>query len=533
MNSRGRTPRMARFLLYRGDEHLLEVPVRDGRTLIGRGDNCDVLVPGDSVSRTHCVITAQDGAFQVQDRSRHGTFLNGERLTRRSPLAIGDRLQIGGFALQLSDAVEQGATVSTRASGRPAQELLSTEAARVLVLVITEGPGQGRRIPITRTRTMLGSSGLDLGDDQLQARHAELQIVRGRPLLKPLDGAVFVDAERVQSALPVYVNEPIRVGRTHFRLEHELDTSIPEANRFGDMVGESEVMRQTFGMLRRMAAHNAPVLLLGESGTGKELAARGLHQESPRAPARFVAVNCGAIAENLFESELFGHVKGSFTGATQTYQGAFERADGGTLFLDEVGELPEPAQAKLLRALESGEIRKVGGSEVTYPDVRVVAATNRNLQEAVAEGSFRADLFFRLAVLAVRLPPLRERPEDLASLARTLAKRLGNDVWISDEAIKLLQQHEFPGNGRELRNVLTRAYVLGGSLITPQTLSFSPWSYELRPDTSPDRLEDAEKRVLLEALTRARGNRSKVARELGIARSTLHYKLQRFGLLDD
>ncbi len=523
---------MPRFLLSRGDEHLLDVSLRDGRTLIGRGDNCDVLVPGEAVSRTHCVVTGRGDGFEVQDRSRHGTLLNGQRLSGRQPLQVGDRLGIGPFTLELRESQDDQATASTRACGRPAQELLTSDAARHLVLVVTEGPGQGRRVPLTRLRTLIGGLGTDLGDEALQPRHAEVQLVRGRALLKPLDGAVYVDAERVQATMPVYVNEPIRLGQTHFRLEHEIDTSAPEATRFGEMVGDSEIMRRTFGVLRRMAAHNAPVLLLGESGTGKELAARGLHDGSPRAGAPFVAVNCGAIAENLFESELFGHVKGSFTGATQTREGAFERANGGTLFLDEVGELPEAAQAKLLRALESGEIRKVGGATVTYPDVRVVAATNRNLQDSIAEGRFRSDLFFRLAVLAVRLPPLRERPDDLATLARAIGKRLDRDLWISDDAIRMLQQHDFPGNGRELRNILTRALVLGGTVVTPQTLSFSPWSYELRPDTSPDRLEDAEKRVLIEALSRARGNRSKVARDLGIARSTLHYKLQRFGLLD-
>jgi two-component system response regulator HydG len=314
------------------------------------------------------------------------------------------------------------------------------------------------------------------------------------------------------------------------RVDWETGVSSPTAERFGEMVGTSEAMRNAFGLLRRMAAHHAPVLLIGESGTGKELAARGLHDASPRAATRFVAVNCGAITPTLFESELFGHEKGAFTGASERRDGAFQRADGGTLFLDEIGELPGEAQAKLLRALETGEVRRVGGSDPTFPDVRIVAATNRRLHEAARDGEFRSDLYFRLAVLAVRLPALRERPEDIPAMAQAIAQRIHNQMRITPEAITALQGYSWPGNARELRNVLTRAFVLTGPVVEPGHLIFSPLDADPTPETPRRSIEEAERAVVTDALRRAKDNRTVAAKLLGIPRSSLLYKLKRWGI---
>jgi DNA-binding NtrC family response regulator len=283
--------------------------------------------------------------------------------------------------------------------------------------------------------------------------------------------------------------------------------------------------------LERMAKHTAPVLLLGESGTGKELAARGLHTEGSRRSGPFVAINCGAISEKLLESELFGHEKGAFTDAKTRKDGAFHRADHGTLFLDEIGEMPLAAQTKLLRTLETGEVCRVGGSGPSYPDVRVVAATNRDLEEEVRAGRFREDLFFRLAVLGLRIPPLRERKEDFPSLVRVLCEKLGPNIKVSEEALFVLEGHTFPGNVRELRNVLTRAFVLGGPQIDASTIRFSPWATPPGTlDHSADVLHSTERSILREAFQRFDGNRSAMARELGVPRTTLHYKLRRFGI---
>jgi two-component system response regulator PilR (NtrC family) len=309
--------------------------------------------------------------------------------------------------------------------------------------------------------------------------------------------------------------------------------STVEPRRFGKMVASSERMGSVFASLQRMARHKAPVLLVGESGTGKELAARGLHQEGPRRSGPFVAVNCGAISPNLVESELFGHEKGAFTGAEARRMGAFQKAHKGTLFLDEIGEMPLDAQAKLLRCLESGEVRPVGSDSCTTPDVRVVAATNRPLHEDMERGAFRADLFFRLAVLVIRLPALRECPEDLPCVAESICTQLGDDVQIQPDAMVCLQAHPFPGNYRELRNVLTRAVVMGGPVITPSSLVLTPFAPETETETGPTgraRVRTVERGMLTDSLRRNKGNRSAVARELGMPRSTLHYKLHRHGL---
>jgi transcriptional regulator with PAS, ATPase and Fis domain len=290
-------------------------------------------------------------------------------------------------------------------------------------------------------------------------------------------------------------------------------------------------MKRLFGVLRRVSGHHYPVLVVGESGTGKELVARGIHEHSPRAERRFIAVNCGAIPAPLFESELFGYEKGAFTGADRQKDGVFHDADGGTLFLDEVGELPEDAQAKLLRVLETGEVRRVGGTEVRHPDVRIVAATNRDLTKAVAAGGFREDLFFRLAVLSVEVPPLRERTEDIAILAQSLCARLHPDAAVSSEALEVLIRHAWPGNVRELRNVLTRAYVMGGPGIEVSSLSF----HQLSSSSEPEPLvqlafvDNAERAYIAQVIRRNGGNRSAAARELGMARSTLLYKLRKYG----
>ncbi|MCB9760571.1 MAG: sigma 54-interacting transcriptional regulator [Alphaproteobacteria bacterium] len=538
---------MPRLVFMRGQTRLLEYKVHPGRTMIGRADNCDLVVPGETVSRTHCVITGREGAWTLRDRSRHGTQLNGRPIQDDAPLKDGDVIGVGGYALRFSEAADAASrpTLSTRAAGHvPAEQLVASDdqlTVKRLVLVVDEGPAAGERHLLTRSQQEIGGPGsrVALGDPELAHNHLTIQVNRGRAILIPGRGPVVVDGERVTAALPVFVDEPVVAGQTVFHLAHELAVERPEADSFGTMVGASAAFRGIFGVLRRVSLFDAAaVLLQGESGTGKELAARGLHDEGPRASGPFVAVNCGAIAETLFESELFGHERGAFTGAERRTDGAFQAADGGTLFLDEIGELPESAQAKLLRALESGEVRRVGGTRVSYPDVRVVAATNRDLEEEVKAGRFRADLYFRLAVIVVKLPPLRERPEDLPIIAMAIASRLGQDVSIMPDALEALRRHSFPGNARELRNVLTRALVMGGPRISASAISFTPWSFEHLPTAADPAsgggvtLETTQRMLIQDAMRRHSGNRSAVARELGVARSTLASRIRSYGLED-
>ncbi len=506
------------------------------RTRIGRTDDCDVMLPDEQVSRSHCMIDQTGDGWQVVDRSRNGTFLNGERVTR-ARLNHGDRLRVGPFVAVVD--LEAGEAPAPTERGAPLdrrdEEVIDASDGLALAeatLLVTDGPGVGHRYRLKGARVGVGGFGsrVVLPDPVLLKDHVRVRLIYGRTLLEPGEGAAFLGPGRVRDILPLYPGEECRVGNTTFTVEWVTRRDDSRAQEFGELVARSDAMCSAFGMLRRMAAHHAPVLLIGESGTGKELAAHALHGASPRADGPFVALNCGAITPTLFESELFGHEKGAFTGATERRDGAFQRADKGTLFLDEVGELPEEAQAKLLRALESGEVRRVGAATPTWPDARIVAATNRNLAEAVKQGKFRGDLYFRLAVLAVRLPPLRERPEDIPAIAEAVVKRLHPTLSLAPDAVDLLTRHPWPGNARELRNVLTRAWVLGGEAhIAARHIAFDPLD-ERAQAVAPKQVEDDERELIEEALRRHGGNRSQAARTLGMARSTLLYKLRRWGL---
>lgn len=302
-----------------------------------------------------------------------------------------------------------------------------------------------------------------------------------------------------------------------------------------ELIGQSAEIEQVRRLIAKVAPTDSTVLVVGETGTGKELVARALHDQSLRAEMPFVPINCGALPENLIESELFGHRKGAFTGAEEHRVGLFEVANGGTLLLDEIGELPRAMQAKLLRFLESGEIRRVGDNESFTCDVRVVCATNRDLGQMVAEGEFREDLWFRVNTFEIPLPPLRERLTDIGLLARHLAARFGaparpDDQIFTSEAISALEEHTWPGNVRELANVIEHAMILcDGEPISPEHLprrftSRRMPTLNLKP-TAPSTLHELEMQAIHDALDRHQGNKPKAAEELGISLKTLYNKL--------
>jgi transcriptional regulator with PAS, ATPase and Fis domain len=299
-------------------------------------------------------------------------------------------------------------------------------------------------------------------------------------------------------------------------------------------------MQEVYRLIEMAAPSPAPVLILGETGTGKELAARTIHQLSSRSKGPFVAVNCSAIPETLLESELFGHERGAFTGAMARRPGYFELADGGTIFLDEIAEMSPNLQAKYLRVLQDGQVRRIGGHDEVQVDVRVVCATNRDVVKAVQDGAFREDLYYRVNVLTIPLPPLRRRPEDIALLAEAFItefdEKYGRSVrGLNEAAVKLLGEHSWPGNVRELRNVIERAVVsCEGGLITPDALPLAPLGAP-RADRANvvvlpvgTTLDDGERELILRTLQSVNNNKTRAAEILGTTPKTLHNKARRW-----
>ncbi|MGA0334444.1 MAG: sigma-54-dependent transcriptional regulator [Kiritimatiellia bacterium] len=366
-------------------------------------------------------------------------------------------------------------------------------------------------------------------------------------------GNVETAVEAMKAGAYDFLTKPVNLDRLEVLLQRAIQTRrLEAANRqlrqeldakYGmeSIVGQSSSMQAVFDTIRQVAPSRATVLIQGESGTGKELVAHALHRLSNRGDNPFVAVHCAALSDTLLESELFGHERGAFTGATETRKGRFELADGGTLFLDEIGEIEPATQVKLLRVLEERNFERVGGMEKIEVDTRLLCATNRDLKRMVEEGSFREDLYFRLNVVQIRLPPLRERREDIPLLLNHYLKEFASEnakniEGITPEALEALIRYRWPGNIRELRNVMERMVVLSrGDKLTLRDLPTEvkeeggplKSSPTLRGATS---MQEAEKKMIMQALDDHKGNRTKAAEQLGISRRTLHRKLHEFDL---
>jgi DNA-binding NtrC family response regulator len=340
-----------------------------------------------------------------------------------------------------------------------------------LRVTVLAGPDRKRVHEFTGDRIVVGthdSCDLVLTDPTVSRQHLEISLVPRGYALHDLDSrnGTFIGDVRV-GEVTVDRDTRVRVGASELRLQplrSTVDVALPAADRFGPLLGSSPAMRRVFAVLARVAASDATVLITGESGTGKEVAARAIHEASPRRGGPFVVVDCGGLSANLVESELYGHQRGAFTGATAARDGAFVSADGGTLFLDEIGELPLDLQTRLLGALERRQVQPLGSSRPRAVDVRVLAATNRDLRKEVNRGGFRTDLYFRLAVVSVHMPPLRERAEDIPQyIAAMLAEwsEAGAHVALDAATVARLQAQPWPGNVRELRNTIERAVLLG------------------------------------------------------------------------
>ncbi len=340
--------------------------------------------------------------------------------------------------------------------------------------------------------------------------------------------------------LLITVDKALKMRRLLTR-NRMLQEELSRGQGFDEIIGTSKPMQRVFDLVDKVAATKATVLICGESGTGKELIARAIHARSPRADEAFVAVNCMALSETLLESELFGHEKGSFTGAVGRRKGRFELADRGTMFLDEVGEMAPSLQVKLLRVLQERTFERVGGDRTISVDVRLVTATNRDLARAVQEGQFREDLFYRLNVVRIDLPPLRERADDLPALVAHFLQKYAAEVGrqpprMSPEAMRIIYEHQWPGNVRELENVLERAVILAGDEVQPSDLPIGAGHGQQSGLSVPaglsinETVEAVERGMIQRALQAAGGVQARAAAALGITKSNLSYKIKKYGL---
>ncbi|MBX3157413.1 MAG: sigma 54-interacting transcriptional regulator [Deltaproteobacteria bacterium] len=422
-------------------------------------------------------------------------------------------------------------------------------------LVVIKGAQRGTEFVIAGDVFRVGkapdANDLVLGDETVSRVHFEIMRDAKGYLVRDLKSTngTFLDGAEVKEAY-LRAGSVIAAGSCELKFtpfEERIEILPSEKEQLGEMVGKSPAMREIFGLVEKIAPTDATVLIEGETGTGKDMIARTLHLLSPRGEAPFIVVDCGAVAGTLIESELFGHEKGAFTGAVAARQGAFELASGGTVFLDELGELSLDLQPKLLRVLEQRELRRVGGTKTIKVDLRVIAATRKDLRSEVEKGKFREDLYFRLNVVPITAPPLRERREDIPLLIDHMLTKLApsnGTSALSETTRAALMAHDWPGNVRELRNVIERALALGadpGMLVAPLGDGGNNRGAQLRDgiefepgvsfrDTKEKWTELFERRYLTWLIKRADGNISKAARDADMDRKYLHKLLRKYGI---
>jgi DNA-binding NtrC family response regulator len=448
----------------------------------------------------------------------------------------------------MSDRLHDASTVTIHSA-----PIAGEERPHLCQLVVIEGPDMGRAVNLAAREVIVGTGedcDLVLTDDRVSRRHLAVRLEGGRFVVRDLgsrNGTLYEGSQLSAGTVPA--GATLKLGHSFIRLQprpYVMDVAPSQSRRFGELVGESLAMREVFALLELAAESDATVLLEGETGTGKELAARALHDASARRRGPFVVIDCGALPETLLESELFGHLKGAFTGAANNRVGAFARAHGGTIFLDELASVPLAVQARLLRVIEERKVRPVGADHEKDVDVRIVAASTHDLSARVAEGAFRPDLYYRLGVVKVVLPPLRARREDLPVLVTEMMRRRGLHAGpIEGPNYHSLLSHAWPGNVRELRNVIDRALAL-----SPRAESFGDLRVRVQASSSADEplairtdmpfseaknrvLEVFERRYLRDVLDRCDGNISAAAREAELDRKHLRSLLRRHGLISD
>lgn len=556
---------MPELVISHQDRLVFRLPLESQSTTIGRSHDNDLILAGEAVSRQHAVIFRRQEEFWLEDHSSQGTFVNGVRVDGHVRLSGGAEIKIHDWHIVYepnSEKLKQDEinrhTQITKILALETKEdtqllkfsssVSSYKKMRPLLIIDDVGAGKSS-LTVKKRQLMVGSSDecdVVLKDPFVSKKHALFELRDLGFCVIDLDSknGTMVEGAKVKEC---YIREhkEISLGQSKIlvRFDEQKDSVVTPiaADQFCGMIGVSSVMKDFFARVQLVAATDMTVLILGETGTGKEMIARAIFDLSSRRAKPFVVLNCGAISPHLIESEIFGHEKGAFTGAEQKHEGVFEQAHGGTVFLDEVGELPLDLQAKILRVLEYQTLRRVGGKQEIKVDVRLIAATHRNLAHMVEEGQFRADLFYRLYVLPLTVPALCERGDDVVLLAKHFVQEFGNGRSdLLPEAIAKIQGHTWPGNVRELKNTMLRALTFcRNGRISDQDIEILDLSSKTKKyfeDVEesgylhPAAKDDFERERIAKALDHFGGDKVKVAQALKMGRSTLFRKIKDLGI---
>lgn len=532
---------MFTLILTREGKELISQPIGQEAVTIGRAPENTLQLVDPAISRNHCRIERVGRGIAVTDESRNGTFINGSAV-QSAELIDGDQVAVGPWTIRLQRD-EPKADITVIDHRQPTRILSFDDESKTLVedsltIAVSNKNATTQNLRFSQQEITFGThpqSDVVVGDDYVSRQHCKLVLKDDATVLVDLGSTngTFVDGVRVDK-IALNGNGTFKIGKTAVEFSRAtLQEHITPSSetQMGDMLGTSRSMREVFSLIERAAPAEITVCIVGESGTGKDLAAKELHKRSTRKDKPFIALNCGALPPTIIESMLFGHERGAFTGAVEQHPGVFEQADGGTLFLDEIGEMDIGLQTRLLRVLEDGTVRRLGGKQDISVDVRMIVATHRDLKQLIADEMFREDLFYRLYVVPLHLPSLRERRDDIPQLAEHFIKihsPKGRNIHLTESALEKLSSHDWPGNVRELKNTLARTIIMAcGDVIKAEDVMFisSPYSTPRK-----ESLVGQERDAIVTALKKAKGNKTKAARHLKIARSTISYKIGRYGI---